>query len=457
MQRFSYRNTHGQADAYAQGIKRAYGTFLQIPSYVLLGFVALFAITYYVDQLGGGWLAPLNRFMGDHVFADAGQTGNLLQSIAGSLITMTSITVSVLLLAVQQAASAMTHQVLDQFLRRKLNQVIFGYFVGLALYAMAVHATVDKPFNPIIGATVVLILTAVALYLLLVLIYTTINQMRPSVVVRAIRDLTLAGRKAELQIVARTVPHLEQRLPLAAAIDTEVSGYLTRLDIGPVLSAINDAPDEVQVEFVAAVGDFLTVSDTVARVYAGEQAIGERVAHAVLQHMEIATQRDPTSSAGYGIEQLRTIGWTTGSTARQNPSTALAVLYMYRDLIVRWTRAPFQVERDPTSPISYHDNTVEQLFLAMEQLAAVATKSDDVMAYGAILRGFVDLVDRLPPSWVDRYLQALGHIVPLLAKFDLTSALDRTLDDLRHTLLRLGDHRLVGTLDQARHRPAGTP
>lgn len=455
MQHITYRNDHRKADSYTRSLRRAYSSFLRIPSLVVLGFAFLFSLVYYIDQTGGGWLSPVKRFMSAYVFADPGQTGNLLSSIAGSLVTLTSITVSVLLLAVQQAAASMTHQVIDQFLRRKLNQIIFGYFVGLALYAMAIYATVDKPFNPVIGATSVLLLTAVALYLLLVLIYTTINQMRPDVVVHAIRDLTLSGRHTELALVARTVPALSPGLPLAAVIDTDEPGYLTHIDIDPILLAIAQAQGEVTFEFTASLGDFLMLGDTIGRVYARESGPAERVARAVLRHIEIAGQRRPTSSATYGVEQLRTIAWTTGSTAKQNPSITLSVLHAYRDLAVRWSRDPFQVERDPTSPVSYRDNTAEQLFLAFEQLAAVTTKSDDVMVYEIILRSFVDLEEKLPKNWVCRFLQALEHILPLLPKFDPTSSLDRTLDDLRHALSRRGRHDLVQTLDHGRRQMTG--
>ena len=63
-------------------------------------------------------------------------------------MTVASITISLLLLALQQSAANMTTQILDQFLRRRINQAYFGFFVGLALYSLVTLtlATVDKPF-----------------------------------------------------------------------------------------------------------------------------------------------------------------------------------------------------------------------------------------------------------------------------------------------------------------------
>jgi hypothetical protein len=88
---------------------------------------------------------------------------------------------TLLLLIVQQSASTMTTQVFDQFLRRRSNQMYFGFFVGLAVYTLITLATVDEPFNPVFAATLAFVLTVIALFLLIVLFYATIHQKRPPV------------------------------------------------------------------------------------------------------------------------------------------------------------------------------------------------------------------------------------------------------------------------------------
>ncbi len=91
-------------------------------------------------------------------------------TVATEVITITSITFSLLLLALQQSAGSLSHQVFDQFLQWRLNQLYFGFVIGMAFYALIILATVDPPFNPFLGATLALILASVALYVLLLLI-----------------------------------------------------------------------------------------------------------------------------------------------------------------------------------------------------------------------------------------------------------------------------------------------
>lgn len=133
--------TSDGADKLAQrlaGGRRAFREFLNVPTLIIVSFLALAALSTWMDRGQVGWLGPTRRFMQRHVFADANSTSQLLSTIAGSLITVTSITFSLLLLALQQSGSSMTSAVFDQFLRRLVNQFYFGFFVGLAIFTLIV-------------------------------------------------------------------------------------------------------------------------------------------------------------------------------------------------------------------------------------------------------------------------------------------------------------------------------
>ena len=114
-------------------VRRALAEFLFVPTMIIVGFLTLAFGTYVLDSQRIAFLLPFRDFLKSHVFANSEATSGLLEAIAGGIITLTSITISLLLVAVQQSAGSMTGQVFDQFLRRRMNQVYFGFFVGLAL------------------------------------------------------------------------------------------------------------------------------------------------------------------------------------------------------------------------------------------------------------------------------------------------------------------------------------
>lgn len=131
-------------------IRLAFVEFLTIPTCTIIGFLLLIigflllaAGSYALDRTEAAWLKPLRDVLKLHIFANADATSSLLGTISSGIITVTSITISLLLVALQQSASSLTYQVSDQFLRRPLNQFYFGFFIGLALYALATLATVN--------------------------------------------------------------------------------------------------------------------------------------------------------------------------------------------------------------------------------------------------------------------------------------------------------------------------
>jgi uncharacterized membrane protein len=197
------KRTDGQTP-FVGVVRRAFAEFLALPTTIVGGFILLAAMTYMLDRFGPSWLEPFRANLQRWLFSNAKTTSDLLSTIASGLLTVTSITISLLLLALQQAASALTHQIFDQFLRRRVNQIFFGYFVGLTLFTLLTLATVDDPFNPVVGATLALAMTVVALLLLLVLLYSSINQMRPAEIIGTIHDLTIAARERQLPMVRKT-------------------------------------------------------------------------------------------------------------------------------------------------------------------------------------------------------------------------------------------------------------
>lgn len=138
-----------------EAVRRALAEFLAVPLAIVSGFLGLAAVGIATDD--ARLFEGLRDWLIDVVFTSPEATASLLGHLAGALITLTSITLSLLLIAVQQAAGTLTHAVIDQFLRRRLNQIVFGLFVGASVYTLVVLATVAPDFNPLLSATLALV------------------------------------------------------------------------------------------------------------------------------------------------------------------------------------------------------------------------------------------------------------------------------------------------------------
>lgn len=447
---------------FGETVRRALVEFLWLPLLIIAAFVLLAVGTSVLDFAEIDALEPLRARIREHLFRNGEATSDLLATIAGSVITVTSITFSLLLLAVQQAAAALTAQVYDQFLRRRVNHVYFGSFVGLAVFTLVILATVNPPFNPVIGATVALLLTIVALTLLISLLYTTINQMRPVVVIETIHDRVLLARKCERDLLSRTRRRAQLGETAPTPVYSAAHGYLVRVDLDRIAAAVRKAQGAVEIVMCRSVGCFVAFQDVLAKIHAVAPQDAAEIAQAVQQAIVLEQQRDLDTDPGYGIDQLAIIGWTSVSTAKSNPAPGILVLHSLRDLLARWcfeqseqSNGKAEAGKEPV-PVVYTDDVFAKMIDAFETLAVVASESMQPQTMAEVFRTFAVMFERLPGDQQARVEDLIRRSLSALGEHVLTAELNDALSDLIRALDAAGQRAAAAEVEVAQQALAAS-
>lgn len=396
--------------------------------------LAVGGLVYVGDRLQPPWLSwPRDWF--EPLFSSSDTVGQLLQSIASTVITVASITFSLLLVAVQQSASSFTSQTFDQFLRRRLNQLYMGFFVGLGAYAQLQAASVHQGFVPVLGTTLAVVLTVAAVGLLLVLVYNTINQMRPVVIVEAIHDHLVEARARQVRrLVNRTWSAPQLNGATSAPVRSQHTGFVLEIDLDKIQRSIEDAGD-CEVVLHVSIGTFVAYGDTLAEIRGSRDldpdVLGEQIAAAI----RLARQRNIDSiDAAYGLEQLETVGWTSISGAKHNPQAARVVVGQLRDVIARFIVEPPASDRTPDTRIVYRDDVPEKLMDAVESLAVVTADSQQHQVAADILDTMARLFRAMPSHYQERTEQVVLRTLPALASHPPTRALETAMERVRDVL-----------------------
>jgi hypothetical protein len=412
-------------------VRRAFSEFLAIPTLIILGFLLLSAAMYWVDRIRieQGWPQVLP--------VDHDSVRTFLSTIATSIITVTSITFSLLLVAVQQGATSLTAQVYDQFLRRRANQAYFGYFTGLALYCLLILAMVHPDYTPVYGAVLAFLLTVVALYLLILLIYSTIDQMRPVMIVQSIRDHTLGAREHQQSLLDRTrresaASDAGHGVPIAATD----SGYIAEIDLSVLeCEALRCGAREIRL--LRSVGDYVSLGQDIAELKPEPGGYDPDI-KAIRNAITFTEQRDLDLDPAFGIEQLSTIAWTSASTSKSNPHPATLACWNLRDLIASWYPQADAGEPDGKCTVVYHDNVPIVLLRALESLSVVTSESMQHQTLAEVYRAFALGVRRMPTplrsvihGMILRSLSSLGDHV-------LTAELNESIDELSEAMEEVG-------------------
>jgi uncharacterized membrane protein len=412
-------------------VRRAFQEFLLVPTVIIAVFILLAVGAYWFEYSQFQLYGPLREVLTTRIFVDADATRELLSTIAGSIITVTSITTTLLLLIVQQSAATMTTQVFDQFLRRRSNQIYFGYFIGLALYTLITLATVRETFNPILAATIAFILTVIALYLLILIFYATIHQMRPPVVIEAIHDHTIHARGSLLKLVRRTRPESQSQAPRQSIVHAFNHGFVTWINLDILKAVLGQIGPDGEVILSVSMGGFVSYGDAIAEIRAQDAALAEKQADKVRSAIYLERSRDVTHDPSHGIQQLEFIAWSTISPAKASIAPGIHTVFSLRNLLARWIED--EKERPPEEEplaVVYQDGMIDDVFKAFEALAIIAASTKEFHVIVEILYTFTALYPRMPQPWQDQLDKSISIIIPTLKEHYCSQRLSGALSDL---------------------------
>jgi len=424
--------------------KRAFREFLAVPMFVVVGFIALGAIIYFVDDAWSRGHIPQGfAWLGD-LLGDSKALAALLSTVASSIITVTSITFSLLLIALQQGAAALSTQVTDQFLMRRSNQLYFGFFVGLSVYVLLTLVTVSDVHRPIFGTSVALILTAAALCLIVVMIYNTIDQMRPAQIVHAIHQHILRARTTETAFLAETRRIERAGWRHVCTFHANDTGYVAAFKIESLQQHLAKCcPDAAEIVLDVRIGTYTAYRDALATLRAPQHASFDadtlsKIEDAVRTSIVIDNDRDLSGDPRYGIYQLSTIAWTSISTAKSNPDPGRAVLNVLRDVIARWSANAGEVKADEESAIVYADNSTMEAINVLEMIALVTSESMQAQTLTDTLNTIARLLPLAPQSEAERLADVVERMLSSLGEHVLTRDLQFALEDIAAALSARG-------------------
>jgi uncharacterized membrane protein len=407
-------------------VRRVVRQFALTPLLVVLAFAALATVSIIADQTQSVGVLNVIRDDVGHVVGKSASSA-ALQAIATGLVTVTSITFSVLLLAVQQTASSLSPVVFDQFMQRRTNQAFLGFFVGLALFSYVVMAAVQDKTPPILGAALASVLTVVALLILLMLVYSTINQMRPTSVLTALHDRALRARASQAELLRRTRREPTSNQPVRATYVAGVTGYVNGVDLKVLMRTLG-GDDDVEICLEVAVGDHVAYGDTLATVRAGTGCDAEALGRELGAALQISRQRDLDNDPTTGIDQLGNIGWSNGSSSKHNPEVAREVLAALRDLAARWIINDPLTQEESSGPggplpLVYPDNDLNRLLDALYSLLTVGYESKQYMTAAAALDAYRSLLPHARGSLRERLLGEAETAAKLLDQVPAAPAL----------------------------------
>jgi uncharacterized membrane protein len=266
---------------------------------------------------------------------DAART--VLSVIAGSLITVTSLTFSLTVVTLQLASSQFSPRLLRTFTRDRVVHATLALLLATFTYALTVlrtvRASLDSPsaFVPQLSVSLAFILGLASVLGLVVFLAHLARQLRVESLLKEVHaetsevmDDLLTGSVAEQsEPVAPTTPATSVPLRMGR------SGFLTSTDQRALLAAAADADAVVSIDRLP--GEFLVAETPVGSVWrtdglALDEEAFTQVQQRVRKAIRTGFERTATEDIAFGLRQLVDVAVKALSPGINDPTTAVHAL-----------------------------------------------------------------------------------------------------------------------------------
>ena len=311
------------------------GSYWFVPGLMAVGgiFLSLFTVS-----LDGHFRVDVIRQLGFIWSGGAEGARGLLQTVAGSMITVAGLTFSITMVALTFASSQFGSRLLRNFMADTGNQLVLGTFVATFIYCLLVLRTVrsngDSEFIPYISVTVGLVLTLVSLMLLIYFFHhMALSLQAPYIVAEVAGDLlhaierlfpsevgTIAPEEREQRNEEDVPPEFEEQ---ARLVESDVNGYVQAIDESELMAIARE--NDLVIKLAHRPGHFQLKGDALAYVWPPDR-LDERLEQELNGTFIIGKQRTYTQDVEFGIEQLVEVAERSLSPAINGSFTAIACI-----------------------------------------------------------------------------------------------------------------------------------
>ena len=302
-------------------------SFWLVPALMALLSVGLATASTAVDNAVGDWLAESGWFWG----GEPAGAREMLTTIAGSMITVTGVTFSIVMVALTLAASQFGPRLLRSFMRDRGNQVVLGTFVSTFLFCLLVLRVVRDGgpdlFVPHLSITIALALALASIGVLIYFIHHVAVSLQAENlaaaiavefrgIVRSVFPQELSDAPPESASGAELPADFDQR---SRSVPAPHSGYIQTVQTESLVALARER--DLVLQLHCSPGGFAIPGQVLLRAWPTERC-DDRLLDELADKFVIGRHRTPTQDASYPMNQLGSIAVRALSPGINDPFTA---------------------------------------------------------------------------------------------------------------------------------------
>jgi uncharacterized membrane protein len=287
---------------------------------VVVGVVTALGLSE-IDKAAGYDLVPAS------VVGTATTAQQVLSLVAGAVLNLATVVLSLTLVAVQLAMGQFSPRIVRALQEDRRNQAAIGVFLGTFAYAMLAMRRIDDQQNHVPGLTILVayLLGLACLVGLLVYIHQVSQALRVGGIIDFVGDETRAQFERHFPTEVDAVPP-DDGAPDLDVVSAGSSGVVVQIDHDALVEAARAA--DTCIELVPMMGDFVPTCAPLART-----GRGVALEDAVRRHVRLADERTHEHDPAYGIRKLVDIAERASSEPFDDPTTTVQAIDRLHDCL----------------------------------------------------------------------------------------------------------------------------
>jgi uncharacterized membrane protein len=281
----------------------------------------------------------------------------VLETVAGSMITIAGVVFSLTLVALSLASSQFGPRLLRNFMRDTTNQLVLGTFVASFLYCLLVLRTIRRAdevaFVPHLSVTLGVLFALVSLGVLIYFIHHVSMSIQADEIIARVSSELAAGidRLFPKQLGKSAAGAARPRVPEtfdqdARIVEAAGDGYLQLIDAEGLMGLAADEDAIFRIE--RRPGQYVIAGSPLLRAWPGER-VTDDLAAKVNAVFVLGNQRTDAQDIEFAVHQLVEIAARALSPGVNDPFTAIACVDRLGSALCRLAR------RELPSPYRYDE------------------------------------------------------------------------------------------------------
>lgn len=262
-----------------------------------------------------------------HVLVDVNLGQEVLSLIAGSLLTMTTLTFSIIMVVLTTYSSQFSPRTLENFITDSVTKRVMGVFIGGFVYSIGTLLFMKKDLvdneiiSPLIGTIVAFLCLAFFAYFIhYVATSIQVNNLIEKISVDLEKTIDSGIKKfaeSDRISLSASAPQITDKYTNSLTMTADYLGYIQLIQ-GDELAGWA-CKNNCFIEITKPVGSYISKSQSLMKIYYDDK----RPPCSVKEKISIGNTRTTMQDAGFGLQKLAEIALRAISPGINDPNTAI--------------------------------------------------------------------------------------------------------------------------------------